>query len=48
MVDSWTLKVVVVMKEGKCAKASEQMLMLSGMFNPWLTSTNSKYWLTKD
>jgi hypothetical protein len=47
-VGSWTLKVVVAMKEGKHAKASEQMLMLSRMFNPWLTGTNSKYWLTKD
>ena len=48
MVGSWTLKVVVAIKEGKCAKAGEQMLMLFRMFNPWLTGTNSKYRLIED
>jgi hypothetical protein len=47
-VGSWTSKVVVAMKEGKHAKAGEQMLMLFRMFNPQLTSTNSKYRLTED
>jgi hypothetical protein len=38
-VGSWTLKVVVAMKEGKRVKASKQMLMLFRMFNPRLTGT---------
>jgi hypothetical protein len=32
MVGSWTLKVVVAMKEGKRAKAGEQMLILFASF----------------
>ena len=49
-VGRWTSKVVVATKEGKRAKAGEQMLMLFGMFNPRLTGTtlNSKYRLTED